>query len=171
MPIIRLRASGLLATWLSIFLLLAGCAVQLAPNYDKAVADGLNAASTETMVLMASASAGTRSTNFSARENAYNGLIGRLDALALLAAARPIPKNKVTETINKIFEKRQRQLLSDDDSMPPSAHAIEYITSTVTKMRDTDRKQGLTETDVRLFKGQVTIFFDQAMTYENFLQR
>lgn len=171
MPIIRRPAPGLLAAWLSILLLLAGCAIQLAPNYDKAVADGLNAASTETMVLMASASAGTHPTNFSGRENAYNGLIGRLDALALLAAARPMPKNKVTETINKLFDKRHRQPLSDDDSVPPSAHAIEKIASTVTKMRDTDRKQGLTEADVRLFKGQVTIFFDQAMTYENFLQR
>ena len=38
-------------------------------------------------------------------------------------------------------------------------------------MRDTDRKQGLTAFEVGAFKGQATIYFDQAITYENFLQR
>jgi hypothetical protein len=155
----------------AIFLVLAGCAAQLAPPYDKAVADGLTQANTEAMILMASVSAGTSPGTFGSREGKYNHLIGSVDALGLLAGARPMPKNKATETINRVLEKRQTQPLADDDAMPPSAHAIRKIAETLTKMRDTDRKQGITAFEARAFRGQVAIFFDQAITYENFLQR
>ena len=154
-----------------LLLALAGCAVQLAPTYDKALADGLAAASTDTMTLLASASQGTSKSTFPAREDKYNALIGKLEALALSSASRPMPKNKVTDAINKLMEKRGTPPLQDDDLSPPSAHAIQQIAVTMTKMRDTDKLQGVTALEVQVFKGQVVIYFDQAITYENFLQR
>jgi hypothetical protein len=48
---------------------------------------------------------------------------------------------------------------------------MEEISKTMTKMRDTDKKQGVTEFEVRAFKGQVVIYLDQAITYETFLER
>lgn len=152
-------------------LTLVGCATQLAPPYDKTVADGLRAANIETMTLLASASQGTDKNTFSSREEKYNTLIGKLEALALWAGARPMPKNKVTDAVNKLLEKRGGQPIDDDDSTPPSAHAIKKIAETLTKMRDTDRKQGVTAYESLAFKGQIVIYFDQAITYENFLQR
>jgi hypothetical protein len=158
--------------WAIVFgLFLAGCATQLAPQYDKAVVDGLSAAGTETMTLMAAASQGTDKATFSAREAQYNTLIGKLDALAIEAGARPMPKNRITDLVNKLLEKRGAQPLEDDDDVPPSVHAIKRIAATVTKMRDTDRKQGVTAVEVQAFKGQCGVYFDQALTYENFLQR
>jgi hypothetical protein len=38
-------------------------------------------------------------------------------------------------------------------------------------MRDVDKKQGVTAFEVAAFKGQVVIYLDQALTYENFLER
>lgn len=152
-------------------LTLAGCATQLAPSYDKTVADGLSAASAETMTLLASTSQGTNKSTFPSREEKYNALIGKLEALALSAGARPMPKNKVTEAINTLLEKRGGKPIADDDSTPPSAHSIKKIAETLTKMRDTDRKQGVTAYESAAFKGQIVIYFDQAITYENFLQR
>ena len=152
-------------------ILVSGCAVQLAPPYDKAIADGLATANTETMTLLASVSAGTKSATYSKREDKYNDLIGKLEALALQAGARPMPKNKVTDAINKALEKRDGKALPDDDVTPPSAHAIHKVAETLTKMRDTDKKQGVTAFEVTAFKGQIVIYFDQAITYENFLQR
>lgn len=150
---------------------LVGCATQLAPPYDKSIAEGLSAANTEAMTLIASTSQGTDKSTFAPREDKYNTLIGKLDALALSAGARPMPKNKVTDAINRILEKRGGKPLDDDDATPPSAHSIRKVAETLTKMRDTDRKQGVTAHEVRGFKGQLVIYFDQAITYENFLER
>lgn len=158
---------GALLVALSLF----GCATQLAPPYDKALVDGLYTVNTETMILLATASGGTKPDTFSTREEKYNALIGQLDALAILAAARPVPKNKVTEAINQLLEKRGSETVVEDDATPPSAHAIKKISETLSKMRDTDRKQGVTATEVQAFRGQAVIYFDQAITYENFLQR
>lgn len=150
---------------------ITGCATQLAPPYDKNVADGLTAANTEAMTLMAAASQGTDKKTFSSREDKYNALIGRIDALALSAGARPMPNNKVTDAINKLLEGRGVEPIKDDDVTPPSAHSIKRIAETLTKMRDTDKTQGVTAYEAQLFKGQLVIYFDQAITYENFLQR
>ncbi|MDG4596664.1 MAG: hypothetical protein P9F75_13425 [Candidatus Contendobacter sp.] len=156
---------------MAVFLSLAGCAIQLAPPYDKNVVDGLSSVSMETMTLLAATSQGTEKSTFSSREDKYNTLIGKLDALALLAGARPMPKNKATDTINKLLEKRGVKPMDDDDSIPPSVHSIKKVSETLTKMRDTDKKQGVTAYEAQAFKGQIVIYFDQAITYENFLQR
>ncbi len=161
--------------WQKIFLVqllfLVGCATQLAPAYDKNVADGLNTSSIDAMTLFATMSSGTKAQDFATRADRYANLIGKLDALALAAGARPLPKNKVTDSINRFLEKRGASVLSDDDATPPSAYAIRQISATLSKMRDTDQKQGVTAYEVIAFKGQASIYFDQAITYENFLQR
>lgn len=149
---------------------IAGCVTQLAPPYDKNVAEGLTAVSTEAMTLMAVVSHGTDKGGFTSREDKYNTLIGKLDALALAAGARPMPKNKVTDAINKLLAKRG-ETINEDDATPPSAHSIKKISETLTKMRDTDKKQGVTVLEAQGFKNQLVIYFDQAITYENFLQR
>jgi hypothetical protein len=150
---------------------LAACQINLAPSYDKAVVDGLARASEESLTLLAEASGGTSAGTFPSRAKAYNQLIGKLEALALAAGARPMPKNKATEAVNRALEKRGAQPLEDDEATPPSAHAIAKVAETLAKMRDTDRKQGVTALEVEAFKGQVRIYLDQAITYENFLQR
>jgi hypothetical protein len=94
-----------------------------------------------------------------------------LDALAVLAGARPTPKTKIGDTISKLLEKRGTPPLDDDETTPASAHAIKKISETVARMRDTDKKQGVTATEVKAFKNQAVIYFDQAITYESFLQR
>jgi len=148
-----------------------GCAIQLAPPYDKVVADGLTQVNTESMTLLATVSSGSKADTFSAREEKYNTLIGKIEALALQAGARPMPKNKVTDAMNRALDKRSSQPLLDDDFTPPSAHAIKKVANAFIKMRDTDRKQGITATEAQAFKGQINIYLDQATTYENFLQR
>lgn len=150
---------------------LSACATKLAPNYDKVVADGLVLVNTEAMTLLANISSGSKANTFSAREEKYNALIGKIEALALQAGARPMPNNKVSGAINRALDKRASQPLSDDEHTPPSAHAIKKIAEAFIMMRGTDRKQGVTETEVMAFKGQIAIYLDQAITYENFLQR
>ena len=153
------------------FASLCGCAAQLAPAYDRAVTTGLNRAGVHAMTLLAMTSGGTSRETFPAREERYNAVIGELEALAIWSAARPLPKNRVTDAVNSALERRGARALADDESVPPSASALRRIAETFTRMRDVDRKQGVTATEVAAFRGQALIYFDQAITYENFLQR
>ena len=163
----RWQATGLVLLVLS----LAGCATQLAPPYDQVVADGITQINTEVMSVFATVSSGTTADTFKSREEKYNSVIGKLDALVIQAGARPVPRNRTTEAINKLLQSRGAEPVMDDDGSPPSATALKKVSETITKMRDTDKKQGVTATEVLAFKGQASIALDQATTYENFLQR
>lgn len=162
-------ASYLLLTFLLI--LYVGCATKLAPPYDKSVVDHLNSANTDAMTLFASTSSGTQQSDYKNRSEKYSALIGKLDAVAILAGARPMPQNKIVQKVNAALSARNATPLADDSIVIPSVHAIHKISETIAKMRDTDQKQGVTATEVQAFKGQSSIYFDQAITYESFLQR
>lgn len=156
----------LIVSWL---LCLSACTTQLAPPYDQAIADGLTAVNQQAMTLFASVSSGTTSSTYSQRDSNYNSLIGSLDALVLQAKSRPVPKTSVNEKVKAFLSKRGVNLPEAGDA--PSAAAMEQISVTLAKMRDTDKKQGITAFEVAAFKGQVVIYLDQALTYENFLAR
>ena len=154
---------------LAVVLTFSACATQLAPPYDKALVDGMASTNKEVMSLFATASGGTSQGSFDTRAASYNKAIGGVDALEIQAKARPLPKTKVTEIANKYLTQRGLPALTDDQI--PSATALHKVSETITKMRDTDRKQGLTGMEVRAFKGQAAVYLDQAITYESFLER
>lgn len=154
---------------LTLMLLLSACVARLAPNYDKAIADGLVAASQQIMTHFASTSAGTAASSFAQRDATYSSIIGNFDALALQAKSRPTPKSSVGDKVNEYLAKRGISIT--DTGEVPSAASLEQISITLTKMRDVDKKQGVTAFEVAAFKGQVVIYLDQALTYENFLER
>jgi len=149
--------------------LLGACATRLAPLYDRNLVEGLTTVNADALELMASAAEGTQRETFATREPRYNNVIGRLDALALQASARPAPRNNVPAAVHKIMESRGIALQQDRNV--PSAAALMEISRIVSKMRDTDRKQGLNAMEVTAFKGSVLIFMDQALTYEAALER
>lgn len=154
---------------LLLVLLLVGCATQLAPNYDKAIVDGLTSTNVKLMEYYASVSSGTDKDTYSERVDTYSNLIGNLDALAMQVKARPMPDNKVIKKVNDYLEKKGVDILGDD--VAPSATALEKVSATVVKMQKTDKKQGIKSLEVQAFKGQTVIYMDQALTYESFLKR
>jgi len=164
---VRNRARILLV--LGCVALLYGCPVRLAPDYSPGVVEGLSGAGSNLMELFASISTGTTPDTFGQREDTYNALIGWFETLALEVRTRPQPEGDVLRKVNEYLESRDVPRL--DDGQSPSAIAIQEVADTITKMRDTDRKQGLTALEVRAFKGQALIFLDQALTYEKFLER
>jgi hypothetical protein len=147
----------------------AGCATTLAPHYDKALLEGLTTSNTEVMEFLAYVHGGTQKDTFDQRQAKYAHLVGRFNALAIQAKARPVPKNRMTDKVNAFLGERGVQ--SIDDSETPSATAMARISETLVKMRDTDRKQGVTAFEAQAFTNQVSIYLDQALTYESFLER
>lgn len=166
MTLIKARAVNII--FLAVFFL-TSCAIQLAPQYDQALFDGITETNTQTMQLFATVSSGTSADTFSQRETTYNNLIGTVDALAMQSLARPVPKNKVTEKVNAYLASRGVTGLEDGNA--PSAAALQEVSENLAKMRDKDRSAGLAPNVVAAFKNAVVISMDQALTYEAFLER
>lgn len=154
-----------------VLVLLVGCSLPLVPPYDKAVIDALNVANTETMTLFASVDKETKQYDYANRAERYAQVIGKWDALIIAANARPVPKNQTSDRLNHLLDRMLPASANTEEFKIPSVYAMKKISETITKMRETDMKQGLTSYEVIAFKQQVIIYLDQAITYENFLQR
>lgn len=154
---------------ITLIFMLTGCAAKLAPNYDRALVEGLTTSNIAVMEFLAFVSGGTQKDTFDQRKYKYANLIGRFDALAIQARTRPVPKHTITDKMNDYLSNRGVPMLDDSDT--PSASAMAKISETLVKMKNTDQKQGITTIEVQTFKNQVIIYLDQALTYESFLDR
>lgn len=154
--------------WITIFLSFSQCTTSLAPQFDELIFQDLSSSSEEILTFFASVEKGTDSDSFLKREANYNQLIGQFEALELKTRARPIPANSVLDRVNKALEIRGSTEISGDY---PSAHAMGKIAETLKMMKQTDATTDLGEITVKTFKNQILIYLDQALTYENFLNR
>ncbi|MET1253993.1 hypothetical protein [Aliikangiella maris] len=152
-----------------VLFLISGCAIQLAPNYDKSLYDGITQSNNDILTLVAQVADGTSSSDFKQRESTYNSLIGRIDALALQSNARPVPDSKVIDKVNNYLT--SRGIATVTSSEIPSATALKEISKNLTKMKQTDQTRGLGKSVVAIFKNAFIISMDQALTYEAFLER
>lgn len=168
-----LRGLPLKRIFLGACIALAGCAVSLAPKFDQHIVDNLTSGSTEVFELLAEVSAGTTKSDFDKREGKYNQIIGKLEALVLQINARPVPNNKTVDKIiakaNERLKKRGVSTLISAGETAPSATALKNVVANIAKMKDTDKQQGITAFEVQAFKGNIELFFDQALTYERYL--
>ncbi len=163
-----LSKTNFLVLWLSLFFTLSQCTTSLAPQFDELIFQQLSTNSEEVLTFFASVEKGTESDSFMKRESKYNELIGQFEALELKTRARPIPSNSILERVNKSLQFRGMTEISGDY---PSAHAMGKIAETLKVMKKNDEKEGLGDVTVKAFKNQVLIYLDQALTYENFLNR
>ena len=157
-----------------LLLFFTSCAVSLSPRFDQNIIDELSASSTEVFQLMADISEGTSNADFDKRNDEYNSVIGRLEALQLQIKARPVPKNKILEKtlgkVNRRLQERGMTTVAVTDTTP-SATAVKHIIENISKMKATDKRQGVTATELKAFKGNVQIYLDQALTYESYLNQ
>ena len=171
MSSLNIYRRALLASILFVSLLqTVGCAIKLAPSYDKTVVDGLTSVNEELMTFFASVSSGTNASDFDQRKPTYDRLVGKLGAIKIQSAARPVPRSQ----LDQIFGSARDVSVSPQElrrSEPPSVPAIDLMIKTMEKMRDTDQLQGVSAIEVSAFKGQIEISLDQALTYEKALER
>lgn len=175
MVLIKLLKQKWRLSYLSLTFLFSSCAVSLAPKFDQGIVDNLSATSTDIFQLLAGVSEGTNSSDFNQREEKYNNLIGKIEALELQIKARPLPKNKKIEKIiekanNRLSERKVGALITIGDTAP-SATALEQIVKNLEQMKTTDKTNGLKPGAVAVFKGFIELYLDQALTYERFLNK
>lgn len=144
------------------------CTTSLAPRFDEMIFQELSTSSEEVLSFFSMIENGTEAGSFENREANYNQLIGKFEALELKTRARPIPAKSVLEKVNHSLELRNGTEITGDY---PSAFAMGEIAKTLKMMKKTDAQEGLKIKTIQVFKNQVLIYLDQALTYENFLNR
>ena len=159
----------------SFLLFLSGCTVSLAPKFDQNIVDNLTDSSTEIFQLLAGVSEGTSKDDYAKRDEKYNQMIGQFEALELQINARPMPQNR---TIDKIISKANASLAKRNGTpivsvgeIAPSATALKNVIANIEKMKETDNAQGIKKLEVQVFKNNIELYLDQALTYELFLNR
>lgn len=152
---------------------LSGCAVKLAPEFDKAIFEGLTKANEEALTLFASVSAGASKGTYSKRQAAYDGVIGKLDAVRLQIGSRVAPESPAL--LAEILRRTSlpRSASGADATLPavPSQGSLDRMIQTVTSMRNVDRQFGLSPMLVVGYKMRFEISMEQALTYEKALNR
>lgn len=162
--------------FISAVFLLTSCAVRLAPKFDQAIVDNLSNATTDVFQLLATVEGGTSKTDFGKREESYNTLIGKLEALELQINARPMPDNSA---VNKIVEKANSALKKRNTELPaitaintaPSATSLASVIKSLAALKKTDKAEGLTQGFLDTQKNFIGLSLDQALTYERFLNK
>jgi hypothetical protein len=147
--------------------LTGGCAVKLAPDYDKAIFDGLTAANQNAMVLFASAESGP----YSKREAAYDETIGQLAAVQVQIKARgtPAPPPLLSRIADAVDKKTAAEKISDALEAPTAGDVVTLIRIMNQARRDDQNARLKRRLDfhVEAFSIQMA----QALAYEKALQR
>ncbi|WP_299943287.1 hypothetical protein [uncultured Microbulbifer sp.] len=149
-------------------LLVSSC-TQLAPRYDAELYSDLTEVNVELMQFFSSVTHGTNKNTYPERNGHYHALIGRIDALAMQSNTRPIPNRDALKKINHYLNATETNILFEEQ--PPSVNCLQRISISLNRMREEDEDKGLHTGAVALFKNEVLISMDQALTYESFLNR
>lgn len=157
------------ATVLLVLLFIAsGCTTKLAPEYDKALVDGITNSSPKLLELFASVSTGA-SSDYTKREKTYNELIGAFQSLQIQSQSRPVPDNAAVRKITDALAAKYPNLKVNGET--PSATALGEIANQLLHMKENDKSNKLPATKVDLYKNASVTALDQAITYESFLER
>jgi hypothetical protein len=144
--------------------LFGGCAVKLAPDYDKAIFDGLTRVNEDTMTLFVSVGTGP----YSQRVDSYNSVLGGLDALQVQVMARQTPNAPaIFGTLLQSADDRQKVA---DALTPPTSAAVTNMSRIVTRLRADDQR-GRAAGRIDFLKEAFAVQMAQALTYEKALQR
>ncbi len=152
---------------LGAILMLAGCTIKLAPDYDPSIVDGLTKANQDAHVFFASVAAGSDRTDYPKKEGTYDQLIGEIDALRLDAAARPEPPPP--EFLGLLASKHPND--APPQLKSPTPEILGNMAKRLTAMRVHHRDHGLSADDVEDAKLSFDQKMDQALTYEKALKR
>lgn len=154
--------------------LLAACAVQLAPAYDPALVEALDAANARTLTLFAELEDGAPAATYADYRDDYATVIGGFEALRLRAAKRPIPP--LAKRLEKVrfvadFCNSSRAELGEGSCVNASPISIGTIVETVRALRQRHRTVGLQSGDIALARSRYDLLIDRAMVVEAALKR
>jgi hypothetical protein len=146
------------------------CAIKLAPDYDKAIFDGLTKANEDAMKLFASVKSNP-SEAYSHRANAYDSVIGELNAVQVQIKSRsvPTPPTPVLTVAGLLGGSNATQQVPQALDVP-TASDVDTLVKIMQRAR-IDDKAGKLSRRIDLAQEAFAIQMAQALTYEKALQR
>jgi hypothetical protein len=151
--------------------LLAACTIQLAPGYDQALAEGLDASNRQALTLFASLEGGSPASEYDSYEQRYAELIGGFDALRQRALTRQIPPLAKRLSSLKIVQGFCNSESDPTGCLNASPSSLAEVLSLLRRMRDTHKSRGLGSDQIELFRDSYNPAIAQALTVENALKR
>ncbi len=157
-----------------VFFLFQSCSIQLAPKFDQVIVTNLTVVTEDIFKVLAEVAEGTKTLDYNKREDNYNKVIGKLEALKLQIDSRPQPNNdkikKLIQKVNIVLKNRGEKEINLDQ-INPSAVALKNIVDNLVSLKKDDQMQDVTKTEVTFIKNAIVLYLDQALTYENFLNQ
>ena len=152
--------------------LLAACTIQLAPDYDQALVEGLDEANTSALTLFAALETGSPQSEFGEYEERYAELIGTFDALRQRALTRQIPPLAARLSRLSIVNSLCNSESDPTGCVNTSPASLEEVLRLLRRMRDTHNgANGLAPDIVQVFRDSYNVAIAQALTVENALKR
>lgn len=152
-------------------MLLAACTIQLAPDYDQALVEGLGESNAEALTLFASVETGSPASEFDDYDERYAELIGGFEALRQRAATRQIPP--LARRLSSLPSIAAVCVSESDPTRCVNASpvSLQEVLTLLRAMRDTHRSSGLAVDTVARFRDGYDTAIAQALTVENALKR
>jgi hypothetical protein len=156
-------------SFLLLFLLAGGCAVQLAPSYDELINQRLTDLNQSIAAFVASVpEAGYPSRTYAEHAQFYADTLGEIEALKARAAARPVPEPLIVSWLG-ISSEEKKAVLGDQI---PTVESLDLVAKYIDEMRTFNRgSSGLSAAFARDTGKQIQIALNNAITYELALKR
>jgi len=151
-------------------LFLSNRAVQLAPEYDVKIYDGIIALNNDAQVFFASAENGLKEDKYILYEPTYNEIIGTLQSLIIQLDARPIPESKLLNKINEKLKKEGKEPFNFSDNLP-TRNALQIILDRFENLKTNHAKREIKPIEISTARQAFNIAIDQAITFESHLER
>lgn len=163
--IVTVRGGPLVA----VLILLASCAVQLAPSYDELVSQRLTDLNQSIAAFIAGVpETGYPSSTFAAHAQFYADTLGEIDALKARAAARPVPEPLIVSWLG-ISSETKKAVVGDQI---PTVESLDLVAQSIEDMRNFNQgSSGLSASFARNTGKQIQIALNNAITYELALKR
>jgi hypothetical protein len=141
-----LKKSTVLASFV---LCLTACTVQLAPDYDASLVDGLNKSNANALVLFASLEKGAKTNSYAYYETRYDAVIGAFTALKTQAEARTVPPLGVSSVARAktLIGGDQNSMLAqacatNEDCVNPTPKILESLIDTLRRLEKDHKSKG-----------------------------
>jgi len=159
-----------LGSLLALLILLSGCAVQLAPQYDEFIDKNLAALNQSIASFVAGVPvAGHPKSSFSDHEKYYAETLGKIQALRARAAARPVPQPLIAKWLG--LGEKAEDVIGIGEKIP-SVESLRIVAGRLTEMRKIHGgPSGLSAAFAQRIGEQIQIAMNNAITYELALKR
>ncbi|MBL6934444.1 MAG: hypothetical protein ISR48_03450 [Alphaproteobacteria bacterium] len=168
---VRFHLVGVFSS-VAVLLLLAACAVKLAPDPSESILKDLDGINKQVEALFTKTVPDDKpasKTDFDKAKPAYDDLLVSLKALKRKLEARPMPQSPFASIFHDEADANPKDI--EKFLQAPTIGSVANLIKQTEKMRELQQSSGLTATEVKGFHGFMNNFLKDALTYENWLKR